>query len=117
MTYREVYQILILEAGLPPDYVMDKMELYEVDIILEHLAYKERNSWEQTRLLLYAMLQQCSKKQLKIEDILKFPWDEKKSSASDISAEDVERLMKKAEQFIKSKNDASRFSNKVITGE
>lgn len=84
---------------------MDRMEFYEIDSILEKLHCRHRDSWEQTRMICYVLAQSNSTKSIKPIDIIRFPWDESKleSRETSINAEDIERLKKKAEQYIKSK--------------
>lgn len=84
---------------------MDRMEFYEIDAILGSLEYRHRNSWEQTRMICYILAQSNSTKSIKPTDIIRFPWDDDKPQTGDtlINTEDIERLKKKAEQYIKSK--------------
>lgn len=80
------------------------MAFYEIDAILKTLQYRHRNSWEQTRMICYVLAQSNSTKKIKPTDIIRFPWDDdSKSIDTLVSAEDIERLKKKAEQYIKSK--------------
>lgn len=97
--------MLVVEAGLDPGYVMDRMEFYEIDAILETLHYRHRDSWEQTRMICFVLAQSNSTKSLKPTDILRFSWDENVSESGEtsINTEDIERLKKKAEEYIKSK--------------
>lgn len=99
---------MVIDAGLEPGYVLDKIEFYEIDVVLESLNYRHRTSWEQTRMICYVLAQSNSTKTLRPTDIIHFPWDnefEDKAESHDtfISTEDIERLKKKAEQYIKSK--------------
>lgn len=49
----------------------------------------ERLSWEQTRSLCLCMVQPHCKKQLRAEDIMKFPWDAKiKDPDADLTPEE-----------------------------
>ena len=84
------------------------MEWYEIEAALEYQYYSYRESWEQTRLIAFILAQVNSKKRLKMEDIIKFPWDGKEEAQS-ISKEDIERLNKMSEAYIKSqsKNNSS----------
>ncbi len=77
------------------------MEMYEVKAVMEYEYYAHKDDWEQARLIAYMTAQVNSTKQLKITDILKFYW-EKENEAADtsISNADVERLRKKAQQYI-----------------
>lgn len=77
---------------------MDEMQDYEVNDILECLPYLERNDWERTRFLAYANCQINTKKKLKPNDILSFPW-EKENKETEISNDDIKRLRKKAAEI------------------
>lgn len=91
--------------GLPPIYVMDEMRYYEISEILENGLYKNRESWEQTRMLMYIISQIVSKNKLSLDDIIKFPWDKENIVNHDdsIKSRDIDRLTKKIESYIKSK--------------
>ena len=82
---------------------MDKLNDYEIDSILENLQYDDVNSWEQTRLRIYATTQMMSKKQLTPQDLMKFPWEqeEEEEHKTSISNEEIEDLEKKARQIQK----------------
>ena len=64
--------------GIPPAdiYPMD-METLDAAIRawndLEEQRY--RTSWEQTRFLAHCLLTPYSKKKLRVEDIIRFPWE------------------------------------------
>ena len=77
------------------------MEFYEIRALLKYEHYSHRDEWEQARLIAYMVAQVNSKKKLKFQDITKFYWEEEEHDTS-ISKEDVERLKKKADEYIKS---------------
>lgn len=91
---------------MPPGYVMDEMEFYEAEAMLERLHDRHKAGWEQTRMICYVMAQANSTKALKPEDILKFPWDREafQTGDTDVSDHDRERLKRKAQQFINQKS-------------
>jgi predicted transcriptional regulator len=55
LTTKEIYSLLVLEGGLSPEYVLDKMQMYELEALISSLYQKNRESWEQTRLLAYIL--------------------------------------------------------------
>ena len=67
---------------------------------MEHSYLSSKENWEQTRLQLLVSAQANSKKRLKLQDILKFPWDSKKEKIS-IDKNDIERLEAKAKEIEK----------------
>lgn len=72
--------------------------MYELEPLISNIHKKNKESWEQTRLLAYITAQVNSTKKLKPSDIISFSWDE--ASDTTISNEDVERLKNKAKQYI-----------------
>ena len=79
---------------------MDIMPIYEAELYLEHSYLSSKENWEQTRLQLLVSAQANSKKRLKLQDILKFPWDGKKEKIA-IDKKDIERLESKAKEIEK----------------
>ena len=78
------------------------MEWYEVDAALKYQYYSYKEEWEQARMISYIVAQVNSKKRLKLEDILKFPWDGKGGEFEhQISKADIERLHKMAKNYEK----------------
>lgn len=97
--------MLILELRLSPDYVLDKMEMYEVKTLAKYKYFTYKESWEQTRMLAYIVAACNSTKKIKITDIIQFPWDTQETEAKVISQQDIERLQRKAEEYLKSKQN------------
>ena len=100
ITIAELVAILVCQLGIDAHYVMDIMTIYEAELYMEHSYLSSKENWEQTRLQLLVSAQANSKKRLKLQDILKFPWDgngEKKS----IDKKDIERLESKAKEIEK----------------
>ena len=83
----------MLQCGLSPEYVLDKMQFYEVETLLENLWMKDKASWEQTRTISYITAQCQSSKKLNPEDLMKFPWDEKVEKIED-TPEEIENMRK-----------------------
>ena len=91
-----------MKLHYPPDYVLDRMEWYEIEAVIKYQHYANIDDWEQTRLIAYVIAQTNSKKRLKLEDIIKFPWDSQyKTESQTISKTDIERLNKLAQTYTK----------------
>lgn len=75
--------------------------MYEIQAVMNYEYYAHKDSWEQTRLLAYIMAQVNSRKTLKQSDILDFYWEKKEVVDTSNSNSDLERLKKKAQQYIK----------------
>jgi hypothetical protein len=65
----------VVGLGLSPKYVLDDMEIYEVNSLLDSYYLKNKDSWEQARLIAYMTAQVKSKNTLQPEDIIKFSWE------------------------------------------
>lgn len=73
------------------------MTLAEVESFLEGLNRRNRDAWEQTRLLGYIIAQSNSTKTLKQTDILRFPWDdEAEKEDTSVTEDEMKRLRDKA---------------------
>ena len=57
------------------EYFFDKMSYYELSDLIQNVQYIDRNQWEQNRLVCLSIAQKLCKKQLKLTDIYKLPWD------------------------------------------
>lgn len=106
MTVAEIYSALVLEAGLPPGYVLDEMETYEVSAIFERMHTRYRESWEQTRFLAYVIAQGNSRKKLKLKDLIEFPWEKagepaQKKGPRPITEKEHERLRSMAAAYLR----------------
>ena len=49
--------------------------MYELEPLISNLHRKDRNSWEQARMIAYVIAQCNSTKKLKPTDIMQFTWD------------------------------------------
>lgn len=88
----------MLQFGLSPEYVLDNIEMYEINSLMAHSYYRYKESWEQSRLISFLIAQTHSTKKLKLEDIIKFEWEKDTTpDAQKITKEDIERLTKEAE--------------------
>ena len=87
---------MVGEGGITPSYFLDKMTLGEVESFLVGFDRRNRDAWEQTRMLGYIIAQANSSKKLNRTDILRFPWDEETSEPSRVSDEERNRLREKA---------------------
>lgn len=95
-----------MQCGYPPEYVLDKIETYELNAAMKYSYYAVKDGWEQARLVAYIVAQSNSTKRLKMSDIVDFYW-EKEYNIEDtkITKEDIERLKAQAQQYLKSKNN------------
>ena len=67
------------------------MDFIEVESFIDGLNRRNREAWEQTRLLGFIIAQSNSTRTLKQTDILRFPWDEEEKK-------EMQRLRAKAKE-------------------
>lgn len=109
MSISEIYSILVLKHHIPPKYVLDEMEMYEVRALLDYEYYSHKDDWEQARLIAYLIAQVNSRKTLRLKDITEFYWEKERGEEGDtsISREDIERLKNKAQAYLEKINGRS----------
>lgn len=75
--------------------------MYELSTLLKNIFRKNKESWEQARLVAYVIAQSNSTKQLKPTDIIKFCWEnEEADEETSITKEDITRLREKANKYL-----------------
>lgn len=95
-----MYERVVGEGGVSPSYFLDRMTFGEVETFLMGFNRRNRDTWEQTRIIGYIIAQANSTKKLKQTDILRFPWDESKEDRdTHVSDEEIARLRAKAKQI------------------
>lgn len=87
-----------MQFEISPSYVLDEIQPYEIKSLMDYGYYKNKEDWEQTRLISYLIAQTNSKKKLKLQDILKFQW-EKEIETTHISENEINELSKQAEEI------------------
>ena len=76
------------------------MTFGEVETFLIGFNRRNRDAWEQTRIIGYIIAQANSTKQLEQTDILRFPWDKETTDKdTHVSDEEMKRLREKAKLF------------------
>lgn len=81
------------------------MEWYEAEALLERASLRHRDMYECARLGVYATAQTHSKKRLKPEEVLPFPWDakaetpERPRAAAPADPDAIRRLREKQAAF------------------
>lgn len=92
----------MLELGIDPGYVLDVMQPYEIKSLFKKAHYRYRQSWDQTRSIVYAIAQSNSKKHLTPTSVMKFPWDDETQDdeAPRTTVADLERLKERARMML-----------------
>lgn len=91
-----MFQTLVYEGGLDPEYVLDKMRMYEAEILIDGIWKKKRQEWEQARLIAWVTLRCNTKSKVGLSEFLPFEWDKEKSEAPVVTEEDRMRLRARA---------------------
>lgn len=76
------------------------MTLGECAAYLRGMERKERDEWERTRMLMYAVVQVSSTKELSPEDVIRFPWDGE-TQVEEASEEEIRQLRERAKMMEK----------------
>lgn len=98
--------MLVFLGGLDPEYVLERMEPYEIEACLDGIYLKNKESWEQTRQIVYTIAQVNSRRSINIKEMMPFPWEHTEST--DIPDEERARLSSLMKEFIKNKEYGSR---------
>lgn len=73
------------------------MQGYELENLIKYQYYKDKESWEQTRDIMWIVAQVNSKKKLSSQDILQFAWDSIETARrQSVTNDEKERLEKMA---------------------
>lgn len=88
----------MLQCGVQPDYVLDRMKFYEIEALIENLWMKNKESWEQTRVQAYITAQTQSTKKIDMNDMMSFPWEKKMEKVED-TPEDIEMMRKEMKEM------------------
>ena len=87
-----------MQCGVQPDYVLDRMNFYEIEALIENLWMKNKESWEQTRVQAYITAQTQSTKKIDMNDMMSFPWEKKVEKVED-TPEDIEMMRKEMKEM------------------
>lgn len=95
----DALRVLVVQFKLVSlEYFLDQMTEYELYIMYDNLEYSDFNTKEMSRILGYIIAQTQSRKKLKPDEIIQFPWDENYKEKS-IHKVDTEEDIQRAKQF------------------
>ena len=80
------------------------MEPYEIDTCMDGIYKRHRESWEQTRRLVYAIIQVNNKHRIDPKEVMPFPWDTDIGD-NDMSDEERGRLSGMLQDYVNKKNN------------
>ena len=93
-----LYEEIVGRGGVSPSYFFYNMTFPEAAAFMRGLNRKQREEWEHTRRLMWAILVPHSKKKLTLSDIKIFE-DENAENNKEIDAKEIERLKQVARRF------------------
>lgn len=89
----------MLQCGIDPGYVMDRMEFYEIKVLIENQWMKTKESWEQARMQAFITAQVNSTKPLEMTDLMTFPWEKVENEKIEATQDEREALMKEMKEW------------------
>lgn len=89
----------MLQCGLDPGYVLDRIQTYEVEALVENMWMKSKESWEQARLQAYLTAQVNSTKKIDMTEFMTFPWEKVETEKIEDTKEEREALMKEMKEW------------------
>ncbi|MCD7915718.1 MAG: hypothetical protein LUG96_11045 [Tannerellaceae bacterium] len=121
ISIRELYSTLVVGAGISPAYVLDQMQWYEIDSVLDGYDLKQRDGWKKVRAVAVASLQSNSTKRLKAQKVFPLPWDKQghKQAATVVekpSDDYIHQMREEALQFIQSEKEVVNLNKLNIYG-
>lgn len=78
---------------------------------MKYQYYSYKDGWEQARLIAYMVAQVNSKRTLKMDDILSFPWEKDEAEPEHITSitkEEIEQLKAEAQKYLRNKEKETR---------
>lgn len=89
----------MLQCGLDPGYVLDRIQTYEIEALIENMWMKSKESWEQARLQAYLTAQVNSTKKIDMTEFMTFPWEKVETDKIEDTKEEREALMKEMKEW------------------
>lgn len=94
-----------MEGGLPPDYVLNEMQPFEIEIALEGLHLKHKELWEAARMIMYSVVQSHNSKRIDPKSMMPLPWDDE-FMETDYGPDPYEEMEKEMKNRLKQMNNA-----------
>lgn len=89
----------MLQCGIDPGYVLDRIQTYEIEALIENMWMKSKESWEQARLQAYLTAQVNSTKRIDMTEFMSFPWEKVETEKIKDTKEEREALMKEMKEW------------------
>ena len=74
---------------MTPQYFFDVLQEWEIREYIDTIKYFDIPEWERTRLIMYMTAQVNCSKELKLQDVFKFKWDDEYNSNNIITKNNI----------------------------
>ena len=95
---------------MAPEYFKRELRPYEAEAFLKGVEQAQRDSWEQTRSVMYSNLAPWSK-DLKPKDVMEFAWDKERAAADAPTRDEMESTRRWAESVAATLSQRREQSN------
>ena len=98
MIAHKLFEYLVIKYRiLTPQYFFDVLQEWEIREYIDTIEYIDIPAWERTRLIMYMTAQVNCSKELKLQDIFKFKWDD--NSNKIITNKEIKKLSNMAQKY------------------
>ena len=98
MIAHKLFEYLVIKYRiLTPQYFFDVLQEWEIREYIDTIEYIHIPAWERTRLIMYMTAQVNCSKELKLQDIFKFKWDD--NSNKIITNKEIKKLSNMAQKY------------------
>lgn len=99
MSVSALYEEIVGRGGVSPAYFFEEMDFKECIVFMKGMRRKERSELENTRLIMWAVLQSQSRRTLELEDVMKL--EDEEDDETGVNQQELEELRKRAKQMEK----------------
>lgn len=92
-----MYEEIVGRGGVSPAYFFEEMDFQECIVFMKGMKRKERAELENTRLIMWAVLQSQSMRPLELEDVMKL--DNEENDEREVNQKELEELRKRAKKM------------------
>lgn len=98
MIAHKLFEYLVIKYRiLTPQYFFDVLQEWEIREYIDTIEYIDIPAWERTRLIMYMTAQVNCSKELKLQDIFRFKWDD--NSNKIITNKEIKKLSNMAQKY------------------
>ena len=94
MSFTELFSTLVIRHKVMTMTEFYSADAFDLDLVASHMEEVDRDAAEMMRNIMWAMLAPNSKKKIAPEDIVKFSWEQPKSSGEVTTKEQFESIAK-----------------------